>query len=70
MYEKVTKNEFLEEAMDLHNNDIGRKLFLTVSVRKSTKKDHILLKMMQKAVKIDKIEELVGLENKLVYISV
>lgn len=28
LYEKVTKNEALEEAMDLHNNTIGRICFL------------------------------------------
>ena len=28
LYEKVTQNEFLDQLMDLHNNEIGRTLFL------------------------------------------
>ncbi|OAB80162.1 DUF6973 domain-containing protein [Cochleicola gelatinilyticus] len=27
LYEKVTQNEAMDEAMDLHNNEVGRRLF-------------------------------------------
>ncbi|MBT8276837.1 MAG: hypothetical protein KJO39_11875 [Bacteroidia bacterium] len=69
LYENVTKNESLEDAMDLHNNSVGRMLFLTISGLKMAKKVDILLKMMQKAVKITKMEELQSLKDQLVYIS-
>ncbi|WP_297692547.1 hypothetical protein [uncultured Eudoraea sp.] len=69
MYENVTKNENVEAAMDLHNNAIGRKLFLDEKWTKSTEIEQILLKMMEKAIKIDKIEELINLKDQLVYIS-
>jgi hypothetical protein len=69
LYEKVTKNENLEAVMDMHNNAIGQKLFLDKKWNKSTEIEQILLQMMEKAIKIDKIEEIIKYKNHLVYIS-
>lgn len=69
LYEKVTKNDLLEEAMDLHNNAVGRKLFLTDFLSNSTEIERNLLEMTQKSIKFSKIEELFHLQDQLVYIS-
>ena len=69
LYEKVTKNAILDEAMDLHNNAIGRKLFLDKKEGKTTEIVAFLTKKMEKAVKIDQIEEINNIENELVYIQ-
>ena len=69
MYEKVTQNDPLDEAMDCHNNAIGRKLFLCHFAQKTDKMIDFLLKMMENSVKIEKIEEIKNYQDKLVYIS-
>lgn len=69
LYEKVTKNEALDVAMDLHNNVIGRKLFLLGFSEKPAENVENLLKMTEKAVKIERIEDISVLEDLLVYIS-
>lgn len=68
-YEKVTKNEILDRAMDMHNNAIGRLLFLAnfeVNEQEMIKK---LQNLAEKAVKVTQIEEIHQNQNKLVYIS-
>ena len=68
-YEKVTRNEALDRAMDIHNNAIGRMLFLAnfdVNEQQMTKN---LQKLAKKAVKVTKIEEIKHFDNQLVYIS-
>jgi len=68
-YEKVTKNEILDRAMDIHNNAIGRMLFLAnidIKEQEIIKKIQILA---EKASKVTKIEEIDQFESQLVYIS-
>ncbi|KAA3624559.1 MAG: hypothetical protein DWP94_03270 [Flavobacterium sp.] len=69
MYEKVTQNESLDEAMDYHNNAIGRMVFLSHFAKKKDKMIEFLHKMMENSVKIEKIEDINNCQNKLVYIS-
>lgn len=69
LYEKVTKNELLDEAMDLHNNRIGRELFLIHFSDKTAKIEQILLKMTKKAVKIGQIKDIEMVSGQMVYIS-
>ncbi|WP_100802637.1 hypothetical protein [Ulvibacter sp. MAR_2010_11] len=69
LYEKVTKNDVLAQAMDLHNNEIGRMLFLNEKTSKIDDFLSFLTEMMKKAVKIIKIEETNMYTKQLVYIS-
>lgn len=66
LYEKITKNDPLDKAMDLHNNAIGRKLYLE---QKSSNLEESLMKMTENGVKITKIESISDFPNRLVYIS-
>ena len=66
LYEKVTKNELLDKTMDLHNNALGRKLFLEA---KTHDFEQILLKMMKNGRKIDENHSISLNTNELVYIS-
>ena len=66
LYEKVTKNNSLDRAMDLHNNLIGRMLYFEDNMANF---EEILLKMMKKGQKIAKIDEIKLCPNQLVYIS-
>jgi hypothetical protein len=68
LYEKVTQNDTLAQEMDLHNNAIGRKLFLSHFSQKTDKMIDFLLEMMQNAVKITQIDEINTNEDELVYI--
>lgn len=67
-YEKVTNNTILDEAMDLHNNEIGRSAFLANNALKIEEIIAFFTKMMAKAVKIEQIEQIDSVENQLVYI--
>jgi hypothetical protein len=69
LYEKVTKNDPFNAAMDLHNNAVGRNLFLNETYVKSPENHDILLKMMEKAVKIREIEQFELFKDQLVYIT-
>ena len=69
LYEKVTKNEPLDVAMDLHNNRIGRKQFLLGFSEKVAENVENLLEMTEKAIKIKEIEEILAVNEQLVYIS-
>lgn len=68
-YEKVTNNDPFDEAMDLHNNEIGRRKFLDDNALKTREIIHILTEMIQKARKIAQISEIENIENQLVYIK-
>ena len=68
-YEKVTKNDPLDTAMDLHNNAIGRNHFLACFSENSFNSIVFFKEMAQNAQKITKIEEIKNFSNTLVYIS-
>ncbi|MEL6813097.1 MAG: hypothetical protein AAFP76_17380 [Bacteroidota bacterium] len=69
LYEKVTKNEFLDQAMDLHNNEVGRIYFLELYDRKEKEIIDFLQKQLVNAKKLVKIEEIENNHTTLVYIS-
>lgn len=69
MYEKVTNNTFFDEAMDLHNNQVGRNLFLVKNELKNIDLIQYLLKMIKKAQKIENIDAIENCSEQLVYIS-
>lgn len=66
LYEKVTKNDRRDKAMDLHNNNIGRMLFLE---QKTDEFEHYLLKMMRNGQKMTENDSFSFVKNKLTYIS-
>ena len=68
-YEKVTKNELLDTAMDLHNNNLGRNQFLANFEQKSFNPIDFFKEMAQNALRIVKIEEIDSFNSNLVYIS-
>lgn len=69
MYEKVTNNTILDETMDLHNNEVGRNLFLAQKELKEADLIEYLLKMIKKAIKIENIDAIENCSTQLVYIS-
>ena len=67
-HEEFSPNAPLEKEMDLHNNYIGRKLFIQEN-EESVEKFIILLKEKVKSAKrITKIEDIKNYNNELVYI--
>lgn len=69
LYEKVTKNDILDELMDLHNNQIGRKLFLDKKGLNELEIVHLLQKMLHFALKVEQKEDFDQRIDELVYIS-
>lgn len=69
LYEKVTKNEILDQQMDLHNNDLGRKWFLEDSFQNEAEMIRFIQKKLENAQKVTKTEEIADLKNVLIYIS-
>ena len=69
LYEKVTQNDPLDEAMDLHNNEIGRSVFLEKNGIKTQDLIDFMLKKMENAQKIATIEDIEHNKNELVYIE-
>jgi hypothetical protein len=67
LHEQLSPNLALPKAMDLHNNEVGRKLFQQeiTSVEIIDK----LKQMMEEAKKVTSEEELAELKYKLVYIE-
>jgi hypothetical protein len=69
LYEKVTKNTILDQVMDLHNNRVGRSVFISTFGQEIPEILDLLNEMTQKAQKIANIEEIKNFENSLVYID-
>ncbi|MDT0645544.1 hypothetical protein RM545_02475 [Zunongwangia sp. F260] len=69
LHEKLSPNEELEREMDLHNNEVGRKLFKKYAGSKMAIID-LLKGMMDTARQIEKPEELQKAKNKLVFIEI
>jgi len=69
LYEKATKNELLDEAMDLRNNEIGRALFFKYLDKNEEEIVDLIQKRLKNAQKVSKLEEIQNYKDELVYIS-
>lgn len=69
LYEKVTQNEILDEAMDVHNNTIGRIFFLNHLDQNEEEIITLLEKKSENAQKINCVEETKRSLNVLVYLE-
>ena len=67
-HEEFSPNEKLAEAMDLHNNQIGRNLFRELSEMKLEDVVTFMIKEMENAIKVSEISDIEGL-HQLVYIE-
>ena len=68
LHERLSPNEELAKAMDLHNNKIGRQLFRSNSEEKE-KILPVLQKMMTEAVRVTSLKEIEEENYKLVFIE-
>jgi len=69
LYEKVTQNELSEQLMDLHNNEIGRILFLDLIDQNETKTISFLKEKSENAQKLTETEDISNFKGKLVYLE-
>ena len=69
LYEKVTQNDPLNKAMDLHNNAIGRIYFLNLLDKKEEETVNYVLNSSKNAKKVSKIEEMKLFKNEMVYLE-
>ncbi len=68
LYEKVTQNEVLEEAMDLHNNTIGRICFLNFLDQNEEEIVTFLQNKAENSQKVEKLNAFKKHQNQLVYL--
>ena len=68
LYEQVTQNELLDEAMDLHNNTIGRICFLNRLAENEVTNITFLEEMAKNAQKVTSIQEMNNNKSQLVYL--
>jgi hypothetical protein len=68
LHERLSPNEGLAKAMDLHNNRIGRELFLN-SFGKYEDVVPLLVQKTNEAVKVRIVREIEEVREKLVYIE-
>ena len=68
LYEKVTQNSNIDEQMDLHNNAIGRKLFIKYCDKGKTELIKIIFKSSTQAIKIKTVEDLDNIKSNMVFI--
>jgi len=69
LHENLMPNEPLEMAMDLHNNEMGRKFYLELQNASESEIIQFLKAETKEAVKIKTVEETVNLKEVLVYIE-
>ena len=69
LHEKLAPNATLETAMDMHNNEIGRILFISFFDQNESKIIDFVQKRAKNAQKMTKIEDIKKCRNELVYIS-
>lgn len=69
LYEKVTQNEDMDEAMDLHNNRLGRNWFSTKLFKNEAEIVAFLQKQAKMAKKIESIGQIPQFSENLVFIS-
>lgn len=68
LHERLSPNEGLAKAMDLHNNRIGRQLFRS-NFEEKEKIVPVLQKMMTQAIKVTSLREVEEENYKLVFIE-
>lgn len=68
LYEKVTQNQPLDTAMDLHNNAIGRMCFFNLIDKDETNSITSIHQATKNAQKVNTIEEMKNYSNQLVYL--
>jgi len=68
LHEDLSPNEALAREMDLHNNKIGREIFLN-NLEGISEPVKLLKKLMEDAVRVETIEEIKNAGNQLVYIE-
>lgn len=69
LYEKVTQNEVVDEAMDLHNNMIGRICFLNFLNQNEEEMVSFLQNKAKNAQKVTSLQEMKKIKISLVYIG-
>mgnify|MGYP003676053005 FL=1 len=69
LYEKVTDNRKMEKAMDLHNNEVGLNLFLSVFDKKEEEIISTLQNMMEKSQKATNNDDFIKFNNNLVHLE-
>lgn len=69
LHEKMAPNAKLETAMDLHNNEIGRMLFMSIADRNESNFVDFIQKKVENAQLLTKVEDIENCKNELVYIS-
>ena len=68
LHERLSPNEWLAKKMDLHNNRIGRELFINFSGNEE-EAISILQQMSRKAIQVKTVAEIEAEKNKLVFIE-
>ncbi len=68
LYEKVTQNKQMDEAMDLHNNIVGRICFLNFLNKNEAEMITFLQNKAKNAKKVENLEDLEKNFNQLVYL--
>ena len=68
LYEKVTRNEQMDEAMDLHNNGVGRICFLNFLKEDEAEMVNFIQNKAENAKKVENLAEIQKSENQLVYL--
>lgn len=68
LYEKVTQNEPMDEAMDLHNNAIGRLCFLNFIEENEEEMVFFLQNKAQNARKVEIAADISKYKNQLVFV--
>ena len=69
LYEKATQNKPLDEAMDLHNNAVGRIYFLNLLDKNEEEIIDYTLKKMKSSKKTTTIEEMKRFYNEMIFIE-
>ncbi len=67
LYEKVTQNKALDEAMDLHNNKIGRDYFVQIKDKNEQEIIDFVQKLAENAQKVSILKEFKEIDT-LVYL--
>lgn len=68
-HEQLSPNEPLDEYMDLHNNRIGRNLFIASSFTSVAEMSDLIKSKLKTAEKIERVEDIALYPTRLVYIG-
>ncbi|MEW7281025.1 hypothetical protein ABW636_20720 [Aquimarina sp. 2201CG1-2-11] len=68
LYEKIAPNAPIENAMDLHNNNIGRMLFKAITKYTEEEVLVVLKNKVESAIEVTSIVTMKNHENQLVYL--